>query len=58
MEKKLDEDYTRMEYDVLNKSRKQHATEQQLYGPLTPILLHLTNYLSKTNKTCGAQLEK
>ena len=37
MEKKLDVNYTRMLRAILNKSRRQHPTKQQLYGhlPLT-----------------------
>ena len=37
MEKKLDENYTRMIHAVLNSSWKQHLTKQQLYNPLPPI---------------------
>ena len=36
-EKKLDGNYTRMLWAILNKSRKQHPTKQQLYGHLPPI---------------------
>ena len=36
-EKKLDENYTRMLYVVLNKSWKKHLTKQQLYSHLTTI---------------------
>ena len=32
MEKKLDSNFTRMLWAVLNKSWKQHPTKQQLYG--------------------------
>ena len=32
MEKKLDSNYTRILWAVLNKSRSQHSTKQQLYG--------------------------
>ena len=38
MEKKLDGNYTRMLRAILNKSWKQHATKQQLYGHLPPIM--------------------
>ena len=38
MEKKLDSNYTRILWAVLNKSWKQHSTEQQLYGHLLPIM--------------------
>ena len=34
MEKKLDDNYTRMLWAILNKSWRQHPTKQQLYGPL------------------------
>ena len=36
-EKKLDSDYTRMLWVILNKSRRQHLPKQQLYGHLTSI---------------------
>ena len=37
MEKSLDGNYTRMLQTILNKSRRQHPTKQQLYGHLTLI---------------------
>ena len=37
MEKKLDGNYTRMLWAILNKSRRQHLTKHQLYGHLPPI---------------------
>ena len=37
MEKKLDNNYTRMLRAILNKSWRQHPTKQQLYGYLLPI---------------------
>ena len=37
MEKKLDSNYTRMLWAVSNKFWRQHLTNQQLYGHLTPI---------------------
>ena len=37
MEKTLDSNYTRMLQAILNKSRRQHLTKQQLYGYLPPI---------------------
>ena len=37
LEKKLDGNYTRMPWAVLNKSWRQHPTKQQLYGHLPPI---------------------
>ena len=37
MEKKLDSNYTRMLWAILNKSCRQHPTKQQLYGHLPPI---------------------
>ena len=42
MEKKLDGNDTRMQWAILNKSLRKHATKQQLYGYLPPIM--------KTNK--------
>ena len=38
MEKRLDNNYTRMLQAILNKSWKQHPTKQQLYGHLPPIM--------------------
>ena len=37
MEKKLDDNYTRIQRAILNKSWRQHPTKQQLYGHLPPI---------------------
>ena len=37
MEKKLDGNYTRMLWVILNKSWRQHPTKQQLYGHLPPV---------------------
>ena len=37
MEKKLDSNYTRMLWAILNKSWRQHPTKQELYGHLPPI---------------------
>ena len=37
MEKKVDGNYTRMLWEILNKSWKQHPTKQQLYSHLSPI---------------------
>ena len=37
IEKKLDLNYIRMLPAILNKSRRQHPTKQQLYCHLTPI---------------------
>ena len=37
MEKKLDGNYTKMLQAILNKSWRQHASKQQLYGHLPPI---------------------
>ena len=37
MAKKLDSNYTRMLWAILNKSWRQHPTKQQLYGRLLPI---------------------
>ena len=37
MEKTLDGNYSRMLRAILNKSRRQHPTKQQLYGHLPPI---------------------
>ena len=38
MEKKLDGNYTRMLWAILNKSQRQHPTKQQLYANLPPIM--------------------
>ena len=53
LKKKLDGNY--MLYAVLNKSWKQHPTQQQLYSHLLPIS-HII--LVGRNKTCRALLEK
>ena len=37
LEKKLDDNYTRMLQAILNKSWRQHPTKHQLYGHLSPI---------------------
>ena len=37
LEKKLDNNYTRMLREILNNSWRQHPTKQQLYGHLPPI---------------------
>ena len=37
LEKKLDSNYTRMLWAILNKSWRQHPTKHQLYGHLLPI---------------------
>ena len=49
LEKKLNGNYTRMLYAVLNKSLKQHSTKQQLYSCLPTI-----SQTNKTNQTCWA----
>ena len=38
LEKKLDSNYTRMLWAILNKSWQQHLTKHQLYGHLSPIM--------------------
>ena len=38
LEKKLDSNYTRMQWAKLNKSWRQHPTNHQLYGHLPPIM--------------------
>ena len=38
VEKKLDGNYTRMLWAILNKSRRHHPTKQRLYGHLPPIM--------------------
>ena len=37
MEKKLDDNYTRIQRAILNMSGRQHPTKQQVYGHLPPI---------------------
>ena len=46
MEKKLDGNYTRMHRAILNKSWRQHDTQQQLHGQLPPITktINLSNF--------------
>ena len=41
MEKKLDGNYTRMMWAILNKSWRHHPTKQQLYGHLPPIMKNI-----------------
>ena len=38
LEKKLDGNYTRMLWEILNKSWRQHPTKHQMYGHLPPIM--------------------
>ena len=38
MEKKLNGNYTRIQRELLNKSRRLQLTKQQLYGHLQPIM--------------------
>ena len=49
VEKKLDGNYTRMLWAILNKSWRQHPTKQQLYGQLPPIMK--TNKIRQTRHT-------
>ena len=55
MEKKLEGDCTRMLRAILNKSRRQHPTKQQLYGHLPPITktiqLRQTRYLGHCRRS-------
>ena len=55
IEKRLDENYTRMLQAILNKSWKQHPTKTVAVQPST---YHLTNHSIKMNKMCWTQLEK
>ena len=56
LEKKLDGTYTRILNDVLNKSRKQHPTKQQLYGHLPPI--SQTIQVKRARHACHCQISK
>ena len=65
MEKKHDGNYTRMLRAILNKSWRQHPTNQQLYGHLTPITKtikvrrarHAGNCLESKNKLISDVLQ-
>ena len=52
MEKKLDGNYTRMLRAILNKSRRQHPTKQQLYGhqppPTKTVQVRRTRYVGNS----------
>ena len=50
MEKKLDDNYTRMLRAILNKSWSQHPTKQQLYGHLPPITKTKTIKIRRTRR--------
>ena len=54
LEKKLDENYTRMLRAILNKSWRQHPTRHQLYGHLPPITktiqVRRTRHAGRTHK--------
>ena len=54
LEKKLDRNYIRKLFAVLNKSWKQLSTKQVVW----PLTSHLVNHPSKMSKTCWALLEK
>ena len=47
MQKKLDGNYTRMLRVILNKSRRQHPTKQQLYGHLPPIMKTIQSWRTR-----------
>ena len=55
MEKKLDSNYTRMLWAILNKSWRQHPTKQQLYGYLPPIMktikIRLTRHVGHCSRS-------
>ena len=55
MEKKLDGSYTRILQTILNKSWRQHPTEQQLYSHRPPITKTIK---IRRTKTCRTLLEK
>ena len=55
LEKKLDDNYTRMLPTILNKSWRQHPTRHQLYGHL-PFITKAIQV--RRNQACRTQLEK
>ena len=55
LEKKIDGNYTRMLWAILNKSWWQHPTRHQLYGHLPPITKTIQ---VRRNQTCRTLLEK
>ena len=56
LEKKLDGNYTRMLWAILNKSWRQHPTSHQLYGHLLPmtktIKVRRTRHAGRADKGC------
>ena len=58
MEKKLDGNYTRMLRAILNKSRRQHPTKQQLYGNLPPITKTIKIRRTRHARHCWRNREK
>ena len=52
MEKKLDGNYTRMLRAILNRSWRQHATKQQLYGHLPPITKTIQIWQTRHARHC------
>ena len=52
MEKKLDTNYTRILWTILNKSWRQHPTKHQLYGHLPPITKTIKVRLTRHTGYC------
>ena len=53
MEEKLDGNYTRILRAILNKSRRQHPTKQQLYGHSPPITKTIQIRRTRMRDTAG-----
>ena len=53
LEKKLDGNYTRMLWAILNKSWRQHPTRHQLYGHLPPITKTIQVTRTRHARYCG-----
>ena len=58
MEKKLDGDYSRMLWAILNKSWRQHSTKQQLYGHLAPIMKTIKIRWTRHARHCWRSRDK
>ena len=58
LEKKLDSNYTRMLWAILNKSWRQHLTKHQLYGHLPPIMKTIQVWRTRHARHCWRSKDK
>ena len=58
MEKKLDGNYTRLLWAILNKFWRQHPTKQQLYGYLPPIMKTIQVWQTRHAGHCRRSWDK